>query len=47
MALILTTDCSVSVVIDVSAVRAGEAYGFTGCPTALPGMGLGRTLVRS
>lgn len=46
MALIFATDCSVSVVIEVSTVRTGEAYGLTG-PTALPGMGLGRTFVRS
>jgi hypothetical protein len=47
MALILATDCSVSVVIEVSVVRAGEVYGLTGGPTALLGMGLGRTFVRS
>jgi hypothetical protein len=47
MALILATDCSVSVVIQVSVVRAGEAYGFIGGPTALPAIGLGRTFVRS
>lgn len=47
MALILATDCSVSVVIEVSVVRAGEAYGLIGSPTALPAIGLGRTFVKS
>jgi hypothetical protein len=47
MALIFATDCSVSVIIEVSMVRDGEAYGLSGGPTALAGMGLGRTFVRS